>query len=411
MTAEGEISQIIVTGGRGYIGRRLVAAALAQGRRVTMLSRDAAGLPPGVRHVQWSLPEPFPAQALDPSTPPGAQALIHLAHDWRTLGPDDDLNVTGSRALRDGARAAGIGRAVFVSSQSSRADAPNHYGRIKWRIEQLHDGVGELSARVGLVYGGPRAGMYGLLCRLTSLAPILPMVAPDRTVQPIHVDEVARGLLLAADRGRSGVLGLAAAEPVTFRNFLQALARFGRGRQLFVVGVPVWAALIACRIVNLIPFLPHVDQERILGLVGTRPMDTSGDLHSLGLEVEPLTRGLGREPSSRRTLLREGRLLLRYVLRSEPGGELTRRYARAAYGLGPPLRWLFAPSCLLRFRESFGGRTSLGRRLAIATSLAEASHEGEAQLARGTRTGRLLALALDMALDVVAAPFRLLAGR
>jgi hypothetical protein len=302
---------------------------------------------------------------------------------------------------------------VFASSQSSRVDAPNRYGRIKWRIEQLHDGAGELSVRVGLVYGGPRAGMYGLLRRLTSMTAILPMVAPRREVQPIHVDEVARGLLLAADSRRSGVLGLAGSEPVTFRKFLQALAGFGRGRRLFVVGVPVWVALMACRVVNLIPFLPNVDRERILGLVGTRPMETRADLQSLGLEVESLGVGLSREPSSRRTLLREGHLLLRYVLRSEPGGPLMRRYARGVLenGPGPPLRWWFAPPfpALLRFREPFGNRACLGRRLAIATSLAESSPEGEVELARGARGARMLALTLDIALDAVAAPFRLLA--
>jgi hypothetical protein len=170
---------------------------------------------------------------------------------------------------------------------------------------------------------------------------------------------------------------------------------------------------MAIRVVNLIPFLPNVDRERILGLVGTRPMETRGDLQSLGLEVTSLKDGLGLEPSSRRTFLREGRLLLRYVLRAEPGGQLTRRYARAAIGNGlrQPLAWLFAPPlpALLRFREPFGDRSDLGRRLAIATSLAEASPEGEVELARRARTARVFALALDIALDAVAAPFRLIA--
>lgn len=404
------VRHLIVTGAGGYLGRGLVAAALADGRRVTALARDPGTVPEGARYVPWHLGAPLPATCLDPSLPPDAQALVHLAHDWREQGSGDDRNLSGTRLLRDGARALGLGRTVFASSQSARPDALNAYGRAKWAIEQIFDGPAELSLRIGLVYGGPRAAMYGLLCRLSRL-PLLPMIAPDTLVQPIHRDEVARGILLGIDGTSCGPVGLAGPIPISFGDALKTLAARFHGRRLIVVPIPLRLALFGCSAVNALPFGPRVDRERILGLAGTRPMPTQADLDRIGLRVVPLSEGLLREPAARTASLAEGRVLMRYILRAEPGGALMRRYARAvardgaapALILNAPLRrW---PG-LLRFVEPYDRDAPLARRLALAARLAEASPAGEASLARHNRPRRLADLVADGAIETLALPVR-----
>src|SRR5439155_26142763 len=134
---------------------------------------------------------------------------------------EDGINCRGSRLLLADARRAGVKRFVFASSVSARADALNAYGRIKWRVEQFLEGADTVAARLGLVYGGPTRGMYGLLLKLVSLTPVLPMVDPWRLVQPIHVDEVCRGLLALADGDATGWKGLAGPVPITFAEFLK----------------------------------------------------------------------------------------------------------------------------------------------------------------------------------------------
>ena len=62
---------IIVTGGTGYIGARLVATARAQGRTVTLLGRR-----PGPDGAAWTLGDPLPAGV----RVAGNTALVHLAH-------------------------------------------------------------------------------------------------------------------------------------------------------------------------------------------------------------------------------------------------------------------------------------------------------------------------------------------
>jgi nucleoside-diphosphate-sugar epimerase len=196
---------LFITGGNGYIGRRLTEMASSQGRRVVIIGRKDVSQ----SKVSWRLGEPFPL----PREQADGGALIHLAHDWSNRADLTDeaggLNKLGTHLLQETARQAGVTRFVFVSSQSARADAPNIYGRLKWQTEKVLTGDGIVSARLGLVYGGPRRAMYGLLCKLVARLPVVPMISPNRMVQPIHIDDVCHGLIALADNDVSGWRGLA----------------------------------------------------------------------------------------------------------------------------------------------------------------------------------------------------------
>jgi len=383
---------LIVTGGGGYIGARLIEFALAQGRTVTMLGRRPG--PAGTTHAQWVLGDPLPTGL---SLPEGA-ALVHLAHDWRA-GAED--NVAGTATLFASARDAGVASRVFISSQSARSDALNLYGRMKWQTEQRI--IDATSLRVGLVYGGPRQAMYGLLCRLSRL-PILPMIDPWRAVQPIHLDEVVRGILAAADGRARGVLALAGPEKIAFGDVLRALASAHCGRRLPILPVPLKLALLACKISAHIPLVPTIDKERVLGLAGTEPIDSAMDLVRLGVDVQPIDARLAAEPAGRRAVLDEGRHFLRY-LGVRPTSVLLRRYARAT-----PEGAIARPHWGLRWREPLSATSPLGKRLRVAARIAEASAPGEEMLAGGSRAGRMLGLALQGVVELLLFPTRMLAS-
>jgi nucleoside-diphosphate-sugar epimerase len=405
-------SHLIITGASGYIGRRVVQMALASGREVTVLGR-LAGVR-GVRFAQWQLGEPLPAVEL----PQGRVALIHLAHDWsdRDTG---GINFQGTERLVIAARERGVSRFVFASSQSARRDALNAYGRIKSAIEQLFSDKDTVSARIGLVYGGPRVGLYGLLVKLVSLAPVLPMVEPRRLVQPIHLDEVCRGLLALADGSMSGWVGLAAPDLMSFGEYLRVLAHEGVGVPLAVVPVPLWLALCIAAVSSLIPFAPHVDKERILGLAGTQPLDCQEHLKILGLSVMGLAEGLRRDQLGRKVILREGHLLSYYLLGKSPRGTLIRRYARAVRrveNFGPlalPRIVRLLPATLRVF-EPFRRTSPLASRLNMAMSLTELSRDGLSIVDQWLHRGRsklMLSVFWQVILDAVSLPLRIWFGR
>jgi len=390
------IDHLIVTGGTGYIGSRLVDLACAQGRQVTVLGRRPASTVS--RHVQWSLGDRFPEDALHPDLPPERQAIIHLAHAW---DGDEHQDVEATQILFTDARKAGVGERIFISSQSAREACPNRYGRMKWRIEQLLEG--DTSLRVGLVYGGPRTAMYGLLCRISSL-PVLPMVDPHRTVQPIHLDEVVQGILAAADKHMTGVFALAGPIPILFSDVLRSLARAYHGRRLVIVPVPLKLALIGCDLSALVPFVPTIDRERVLGLVGTEPIAAAEDLEKLGLAVQPLEERLAREPAGVRALLAEGRAFVCYAIGGSPSPSSLARYVKSF-----PEGAIPRPRFLMRCREPLTSDNVLSRRLRIASRIAEASKPGEKVLSTGSRAARLSRIAAALLIELFALPPRLIA--
>ena len=391
------------------------------GCKVTLLGRGREfSARHNLKHIAWSLGELLPAEAVDSDIELPAQALIHLAHDWKNQpGADEtegELNIEGTRVLVEQARKFGLGRIVFASSQSARADAPNIYGRVKWAIEQQLDRPNEVSARIGLVYGGPRQAMYGLLSKLSGFSPILPMVDPRRPVQPIHIDQTAEGLLRLTSSDHVEWVGLASVKGVQFGDFLKALAREIHGTGLLIVPVPLQLALCACDLTAKIPFVPTVDRERVLGLVGTQPMQCADHLTTLGLEIDDYESRLTFEPGARRTLLLEGRILLRYVMKAWPDCSLLRLYVRALHARGIR-QAIVMPRCarllpsLLGLMEPFDQTAALSRRLAIAVAIAQSSPQGELVLSRNSPLARNVAVFLGMTADAIALPIRILFRR
>jgi NAD dependent epimerase/dehydratase family enzyme len=113
--------RVIVTGGGGLIGSRLVAALRSRGDEVTVLSRSGTG-----GATAWNpLEEPAPAAALD-----GRDAVIHLAGEpiaqrWspRVREALATSRTTGTAHLLRGLEAVGQRPGVLVS-----ASAVGYYG-------------------------------------------------------------------------------------------------------------------------------------------------------------------------------------------------------------------------------------------------------------------------------------------
>jgi 2-alkyl-3-oxoalkanoate reductase len=112
-------NSVLVTGGTGFLGRRLVERLLAEGRAVTVLGRTPAPdlETRGVRFVRGSLDD---AKAVRAACA-GAATIFHTAAKVGVWGRYDDFfrtNVLGTRALLEGAREHGVRRFVYTSTPS-----------------------------------------------------------------------------------------------------------------------------------------------------------------------------------------------------------------------------------------------------------------------------------------------------
>ena len=214
---------MLVTGGTGFVGGRLVSILRGHGARVRALARPASVIP-----AAWEGVEPAPGDLADAASLAracaGMDTVFHVA-GFAHAGADTPefaarhwaVNAEGTFNLLDAAVAAGVRRFVFVSSVKAvgepgprcvdeRWDAPPEtpYGRAKRAAEERALAVGRETGlsvailRPALVYG---SGMKGNLPRLIEAVrrdwfPPLPETGNRRSL--VHVDDLARALLLAA---------------------------------------------------------------------------------------------------------------------------------------------------------------------------------------------------------------------
>lgn len=369
--------KIVVTGATGYIGVRLASLALKRGHAVVIASR----LRP-LSSYAWLSFDLSSTNSI--ALPAGTDAVMHLAANTQHANDlDEEREVAAAKKLIQSAQEVGA-KFIFVSSQTARADAPTAYGRTKWRIEQEVLSVGGWVVRPGQVYGGPLRGLFGTLAQTVRQLPLLPAFMPAPQVQPIHVDDLAEGLLRMVERGDipSAVYCLAAPKPVSFAHFLSQIAQSRLRCWRGFLPVPVV-------FINALgeKLRTRLGLERLRSLFDLPVMATVSDLKQLGLTLRPLRTGM--HPSGddrRRCVLQEGVALLTYILKAAPSSVILRRYVRViervrgGVAVGLPQILLSYPVALSVLNVSAWADAAVGAdyvwRLDAATLLAEATPLG-----------------------------------
>lgn len=187
---------IAVTGGTGFVGRRLVDLALERGHEVRALTRRLQQPRAGVAWIEGDLES---RDALE-SLVIGTDAVVHVAG---VINAPDAAgfvggNVTGTLAMLAAATAAGTRRFVHVSSLAAREPQLSQYGASKARSEELVRGSGLdwVIVRPPAVYGpGDRETLE--LFRMAKGGLIL--LPPKGRLSLIHVDDLGRLLLTLAE--------------------------------------------------------------------------------------------------------------------------------------------------------------------------------------------------------------------
>jgi uncharacterized protein YbjT (DUF2867 family) len=171
---------IAITGGTGFVGQAVLDLVARRGIAAWALARKVPDDRPGVDWIAGSLGD---AAALDRLVT-GTDAVIHIAGLTNTPDPAEfeAANVTGTAAMLDAAKRAGVKRFIFLSSLSAREPQLSAYGASKARAEELvaASGLDWTMVRPPAVYGPRDNDMFELFksaryvsyrCRLAARLP------------------------------------------------------------------------------------------------------------------------------------------------------------------------------------------------------------------------------------------------
>jgi dihydroflavonol-4-reductase len=272
---EAIIMKAFITGGTGFVGGRVVQKLLERGDRVSALARS----PKDIVDFQTRGIIPVPGDITNiesmRNAMRGSDVVFHIA-GWYQFGPRsrgvaEKVNVDGTRNVLGLAHELGIPKIVYTSTVGIYGDTHgqlinentpiptgpfnSEFERTKWlahvqvALPLIARGAPIVIVLPGGIYGPGDSSMVGDLMRRYYLRQIPVFSAPDFGLTFAHVDDIAEGHILAAEKGKAGESYILAGPAIYLRDMLRVWASILHRRE------PAWMIPT----VLLKPFAPVVE--------------------------------------------------------------------------------------------------------------------------------------------------------
>ncbi len=242
------MKRAFVTGGSGFLGRKLIATLVARGVEVKALSRseksDAQVQSRGATPVRGDLDDTAAMKA----GMAGCEVVFHAAayvDEHGKLADHMRVTVEGTKHVLEAAKAAGVSRFVHVGTEAVLADGkpivradetrpypPNPagpYSISKGLAEQAvlaanAPGFTTVSIRPRFIWGADDTSLMPKLIEAVKGGKFAWIGGGHYLTSTCHVDNVVEGALLAAEKGKGGeAYFLTDGDPVDFREFMTKL--------------------------------------------------------------------------------------------------------------------------------------------------------------------------------------------
>lgn len=314
----------LVTGGTGFIGRYLVAALKERGDDIRCLVRhpDPELELAGVEQVTGDLCEPSDLKGIAD----GVETVFHLVAAGHVGAVSKEaydhfyrMNVTALVNLLEEVRradcvrkiihfssTAAMGLIVGVAKEDSECNPTTPYQISKHEAEDtvhryfLEYKLPAIIVRPSMVYGpGDRNKEFLSMCKLVKSG-VFPVPEHVDALTPlVFVSDVAKGALLAAEKGNPGetyILTGEAAYPVV--DLARSIGRELRVRQSGVF-VPRWvmsaAAFLTEKVFGVLGKPPIISRQRVTSVYADRAFDITKAKTELGYQPQvTLEEGVAR---------------------------------------------------------------------------------------------------------------------
>jgi dihydroflavonol-4-reductase len=311
--------KILVTGATGFLGSEIVRQLLAKGDTVRILARNPdksdllADLKSKIEVVQGDVTDPLSLK----DAMQGMEQVFHAAAFVGFGGKSDrtklhEINVQGTANVVNAALATGIKRVVLTSSMAAfgrpeKAGAMideslqwqesknnSEYAKSKYAAEmEIHRGIAEgLDAVIvnpALIFGVGRKGENTMQIIEQIRSGKLPAV-PSGATNVVDVRDVARGHLLAMERGKTGERYFLGGENLEWKQIVHTVATaFGvkAPTRTLPFGLLIVGATVLETLTNLIGMRPLITRETIRTSASRQQYSTAKAEKDLGYSFRP----------------------------------------------------------------------------------------------------------------------------
>lgn len=235
--------KLFITGGSGFVGRKLIRACVARGDTVAALARSSASQD-SVRAL-GATPAAGDLDSVKAAQLAGCDGVIHSAAAVSEWGPRElfeQVNVEGTRRLLQAAREAGVPAFVLIGTEAVYANGqpivnvdetrplPDNplprYPATKNAAERLvraanAPGFRTVVVRPRMIWGRDNSSVLPQLIAAVRKGQFAWVEGGRYLTSTCHVANVCEGALLALEKGRGGeAYFLTDGVPVEFRDFM-----------------------------------------------------------------------------------------------------------------------------------------------------------------------------------------------
>lgn len=287
---------ILVSGGTGAIGSRLVRGLVEKGNRIRILT-----LPndPFVSRVSDLNCEVVYGDVSDASTLEGVfdgvETVYHLAAVLISHNPEvfERVNTGGTRNMVEGAAAAGARHFIFVSSASVVYPKTTPYSLSKRAGEEIVKGQQSMDytiVRPTLAYNENGGEEFLMFLEMLQKYPIVPFIGRGRAKKnPVHIDDLMKGFLAIPNNPKAygKTYNFSGGEVITIRELAKLMLKH-TGKQKRFITVPVWMCRAMASVLSVGMKRPPLTWSAIAGVTQDADLDHSQatedlDYHPIGV--------------------------------------------------------------------------------------------------------------------------------
>ncbi len=289
---------ILITGGAGVMGRRLVKGLLDRGEQVRVLDRPGTrldGLNADLRHGDVTDPASL-AGVFDGVTAVYHLAAVLIAHDPQVF---QKVNVGGTRNMIEGARAAGVKHFIMVSSASVVYPRTTPYSVSKRECERIVREQTDLNwtiIRPTLAYNEHGGEEFRMFLNYLLKYPVVPFIGSGQALKnPVHVDDLMAGFLAVVNNpvAYGKTYNFSGGEDISIIDLARLMLEHqGRGKPFVKLPVPLCSA--AASVMARVMERPPLTWNVIAGIIQDANLDNSEARRDLGYAPIGVREGLRR---------------------------------------------------------------------------------------------------------------------